>query len=112
MRISVRADFGSERLRDLMSDFVRESFTSLPTKQQKWPVLLAVWATFFFYGAIAAPVPGVNEPHYLCKSKHFWQPAWCERDFFLASPEAFSPVLAILAMIGAGVKTKTSDSTP
>ena len=79
-----------------MSDFVRESFTSLPTKQQKWPVLLAVWATFFLYGAIAAPVPGVNEPHYLCKSKHFWQPAWCERDFFLASPNAHTVFYATI----------------
>ena len=53
-----------------------------------WPVLFAVWATFLLYGLIAAPVPAVNEPHYLCKSKHFWQPDWCDRDFFLASPNA------------------------
>ena len=53
-----------------------------------WPVLLAVWATFLLYGAIAAPVPGVNEPHYLCKAKHFWQPEWCAKDFFLASKNA------------------------
>lgn len=32
-------------------------------------------------------------------------------DFFQNSPEAFSPVLAILAMIGAGEKTTTSEST-
>ena len=55
---------------------------------QMWPVLIAVWATFLLYGLISAPVPAVNEPHYLCKSKHFWQPDWCDRDFFLASPNA------------------------
>lgn len=56
--------------------------------QKSWLVLLAVWATFLLYGAIAAPVPAVNEPHYLCKGKHFWQPDWCANDFFLASPNA------------------------
>ena len=54
----------------------------------KWLVLIVAWATFALYGAIAAPVPGVNEPHYLCKAKHFWQPDWCQKDFFLSSPNA------------------------
>ncbi len=48
----------------------------------------AVWLSLLVYGAIAAPMPAVNEPHYLCKAKHFWQPEWCARDFFLASPNA------------------------
>jgi len=38
----------------------------------------------------------VNEPHYLCKSKHFWQPDWCERDFFLASPNAHTVFYATI----------------
>jgi len=51
-------------------------------------LVLAVWLSLLVYGAIAAPIPAVNEPHYLCKAKHFWQPDWCAKDFFLASPNA------------------------
>lgn len=32
--------------------------------------------------------PQVNEAHYLTKAKHFWDPAWCSRDLFLASQDA------------------------
>jgi len=34
------------------------------------------------------PVPAMNEPHYLSKAKHYWDPSWCPRDFFLASADA------------------------
>ncbi|WP_010586343.1 DUF6798 domain-containing protein [Schlesneria paludicola] len=57
-------------------------------KHDPWLVPVLIWVTFFVYGAIAAPVPGVNEPHYLCKAKHFWHPQWCAGDFFLSSPNA------------------------
>ena len=30
-------------------------------------------------------VPGVNEPHYLCKARHWFNPEWCSGDFFLES---------------------------
>jgi hypothetical protein len=52
------------------------------------PVLLAVWCSFFLYSAIAAPVPAVNEPHYLCKARHYWLPDWCASDMFLQSANA------------------------
>ena len=52
------------------------------------PLLVAVWLSLLLYGAFAAPIPAVNEPHYLTKARHFWQPDWCENDFFLASPNA------------------------
>ena len=32
--------------------------------------------------------PDVNEPNYLGKAKHFWQPEWCEGDFFLDTADA------------------------
>ncbi|MCA9263075.1 MAG: hypothetical protein KDA60_04480 [Planctomycetales bacterium] len=32
--------------------------------------------------------PQVNEAHYLCKAKSFWQPNWCADDFFLKSADA------------------------
>ena len=51
-------------------------------------LILAGWLSLLVYGVLAAPIPAVNEPHYLCKAKHFWQPDWCARDFFLASPNA------------------------
>jgi hypothetical protein len=38
--------------------------------------------------AVRAPVPGVNEPHYLTKAKHYWDPAFCANDFFLESSNA------------------------
>jgi hypothetical protein len=34
------------------------------------------------------PTPEINEAHYLCKAKHFWQPDWCPADHFLASADA------------------------
>ncbi len=44
--------------------------------------------SFFTYGALRAPVPAVNEPHYLAKAKHYWNPEWCASDFFLESSNA------------------------
>ncbi|MCA8998377.1 MAG: hypothetical protein KDA80_15370 [Planctomycetaceae bacterium] len=46
-----------------------------------------VWS---YLGLIAwsfwrVPIPGVNEPHYLTKAKHFWDPQWCAGDLFLES---------------------------
>jgi hypothetical protein len=43
-------------------------------------------AVFFLHGAW--PVPDVNEPHYLCKAKHYWDATWCAGDFFLESADA------------------------
>ncbi len=34
------------------------------------------------------PVPDVNEPHYLSKAKHYWNPAWCRNDFFCNAADA------------------------
>jgi hypothetical protein len=47
--------------------------------------VFVVWVTFLVYSFCHAPIPGANEPHYLCKAKHYWQPEWCRRDFFLTS---------------------------
>ncbi|MGE3315360.1 MAG: DUF6798 domain-containing protein [Planctomycetaceae bacterium] len=48
-------------------------------------VMVLVALSFFAYGGIRAPVPAVNEPHYLSKGKHYWIPEWCAGDFFLES---------------------------
>jgi hypothetical protein len=33
------------------------------------------------------PAPDVNEPHYLGKAKHFWNPDWARGDFFFESAD-------------------------
>lgn len=49
---------------------------------------MTLWITLLVYGAMVAPVPGVNEPHYLGKAKHYWDPAWCAGDLLLESSNA------------------------
>jgi len=51
-------------------------------------LVFLVWLSMLMFGAVVAPIPAVNEPHYLCKAKHFWQPEWGAKDAFLASPNA------------------------
>lgn len=46
---------------------------------------LLVWLVFAVHAAW--PVPDVNEAHYLCKAKHFWNPGWIEGDVFLESAD-------------------------
>src|SRR3990172_13436454 len=41
-----------------------------------------------FFTVAGDPPPGVNEPHYLCRLKHDWNPAWCAGDLFLESADA------------------------
>ena len=57
-------------------------------KQQKlWLLatgeLLLLVALFFVVTGIAPP--GINEAHYLSKSKNYWDPSWCARDIFVSS---------------------------
>ncbi len=55
-----------------------------------------VFAGLAAVGAWRSPVPGVNEPHYLCKAKHFSDPSWCARDFFLNSADAHRVFYALV----------------
>jgi hypothetical protein len=48
--------------------------------------VLLILLVFFVYAGW--PVPEVNEPHYLGKAKHYWNPAWCQHDFFLETADA------------------------
>lgn len=50
-----------------------------------WLNAIAIALFWAIYLWIQVPVPGVNEPHYLCKAKHFWDPSYCHGDFFLDS---------------------------
>lgn len=47
---------------------------------------LAIASVFFLQGAW--PVPEVNEPYYLGKAAHYWNPAWCPRDDFFNTQDA------------------------
>lgn len=47
--------------------------------------VLLVFAVFFLQGAW--PVPDVNEPYYLGKAIHFWNPDWVPGDFFLQTAD-------------------------
>lgn len=49
---------------------------------------LAVFAAFAAASFVQSPVPGVNEPHYLAKAKHYWNPEFGQGDFFLESSDA------------------------
>jgi len=62
-----------------------------------WSVWLAVWISCLVSSFLGAPVPGVNEPHYLALARSFVEPGWCARDPFLQS----TPVhWAFLALVG------------
>src|SRR5207244_3162725 len=45
-----------------------------------------IFAVFFIQGAW--PAPEVNEPHYLSKARHYWDPSWCAGDFFCNTADA------------------------
>lgn len=45
-----------------------------------------IFLVFFVHAAW--PVPDVNEPHYLGKARHYWNPDWAHGDFFLESSDA------------------------
>ena len=47
-----------------------------------------VFVVFFIQGA--APVPEVNEPYYIGKAIHFWNPDWVQDDFFLQTKDTHS----------------------
>jgi uncharacterized protein DUF6798 len=45
-----------------------------------------IFLVFFIYGAW--PAPEVNEPHYLSKARHYWDPSWCANDFLCRTADA------------------------
>ena len=51
-----------------------------------WTHIGLIFLLFAAYAATATP--DVNEAHYLSKAKHYWNRAWCPRDFFLNTSDA------------------------
>ena len=64
------------------------------TKKSVPLTIAAVTAVFLCVSLLSMPVPGVNEPHYLCKARSFADPEWCSRDFFLQSGNAHAVFFA------------------
>ena len=54
-------------------------------RRSKLLVVAAVWLSFLLVSLVSAPIPAVNEPHYLAMARHSWNPAWCADDLFLSS---------------------------
>src|SRR5690554_5563521 len=54
-------------------------------RRMEWLSAGAIWVELMAWSLLRVPVPAVNEPHYLGKAKHLWNPAWCAGDFFLES---------------------------
>ncbi len=64
--------------------------------------VLCLWTGFLAFSFWHAPIPGVNEPHYLTKSLHAWDAAWCAGDFFLESSNAhlvFYRTVGVLTLV-------------
>lgn len=55
-------------------------------RPRPWFEVLLIFLIFFIHAAW--PVPDVNEAHYLSKARHYWNPDWCQRDFFCTSADA------------------------
>ncbi len=54
----------------------------------RWQVFVEIALIFWvFFLQGAWPVPDVNEPHYLGKAIHYWNPDWAAGDFFLQTKE-------------------------
>ncbi|MEZ6060372.1 MAG: DUF6798 domain-containing protein [Planctomycetaceae bacterium] len=66
----------------------------MSSSNQRLAIVAAVTAVFLGVSLLSVPVPGVNEPHYLCKARAFADPNWCSRDFFLQSGNAHAVFFA------------------
>lgn len=79
------ADQGTEPVRPAPWDRALLGLALLGT------LLLAAWQ-----------IPGINEPHYLGKSRHYWDASFCPGDFFYDSPYVhlvFYQTLGLLAWL-------------
>src|SRR6478672_2599661 len=52
---------------------------------RQWGEVLLIVLVFFI--AAGDPTPSVNETHYVCRLKHYWNPQWCAGDLFLESTD-------------------------
>jgi len=67
--------------------------------QKVWLSGTVIAALFFGVSLLSSAIPGINEPHYLCKARAFDDPVWCTRDFFLASANAHYCFFAVTGFL-------------
>jgi len=84
-RCQLPAEMPADLSSSISNERDNERGDSLHTRRERTLVTGIVFLSFLAFSAVRSPVPGVNEPHYLSKAKHFWDPAWCPGDFFLDS---------------------------
>ncbi|HVA51493.1 MAG TPA: DUF6798 domain-containing protein [Pirellulales bacterium] len=66
----------------------RSESTETPPPPVVWLALADVALVLAVFALQAAwPAPDVNEPHYLGKARHFWDPEWAAHDFFFESAD-------------------------
>ncbi|MEO0530159.1 MAG: DUF6798 domain-containing protein [Planctomycetota bacterium] len=81
--------------------------TAIKTPSRRfWFEVALTFLVFFVAAGDAAPL--VNEPHYLCRLKHFWDPAYCRGDLFLESPDAHFTVVWLFGWITRLVSLETT----
>jgi hypothetical protein len=64
-----------------------------------WSTAACLAILIFILGLATSPVPGVNESHWLCKARAFWDPTYCPDDFFLKSGNAHYLFLAGIGLV-------------
>ena len=58
-------------------------------RRTRWHCAAEIALIFLVFFVHAGwPSPDVNEPHYLGKAKHYWDPTWAAGDFFLGTADA------------------------
>lgn len=62
-------------------------------------LILLIGGSFAADSFLRFPIPGTNEPHYLCKAKHYWNSQWCAGDFFLESSNAHSVFYQVVGLL-------------
>ncbi|MBL8814393.1 MAG: hypothetical protein JNL58_00070 [Planctomyces sp.] len=63
----------------------------MPDQQQqetRWYSVPLLWLLLILVSLLVAPVPGINEPHYLAKARSVADSEWCKHDFFVHSGNA------------------------
>lgn len=79
-----------ETARPIRPQFLDDDGNEIPAPRPRvWLAVaetLLVFLAIFLHGATLPP--DLNEVHYLGKARHYWNPAWCQGDFFLETADA------------------------
>ncbi len=93
MRSPVTTDGSKTSLKEAMDSSPRFQTQA----ERSWFEAGLVFLVFLVVGGDHAPM--VNEAHYLCRLKHYWDPAFCAGDLFLESPDAHFTVVWLFGWV-------------